>query len=227
MNNWKKIWDGDERVNKVMLEALLKADGFDSGAGKFNVDEWILYVNDIYNKINILQDDSIYEIGCGSGAFIYPLFLKHHKVGGVDYSKVLINISKMMMPNMYFEHKEAIEITTDKKYDIVVSHSVLQYFEDLDYCKEVIKKMINISNRKIVVLDINDESKKNEYHKSRMGNMSPSEYEKKYNGFEHLFYSKSWFENIAKEFGVKIDIFDQSFDKYANSHLRFNVIFEK
>lgn len=227
MNNWNKIWDKDERVNNIILETLIKADGFDSGAGIFTTGDWLLYVNELYAKINIMKNDSIYEIGCGSGAFIYPLFLEKYKIGGLDFSKKLLSLSKMMMPDMCFEHKEAINIDTDKTYDIVLSHSVFQYFDDLDYCKKVIEKMINKSKRKIVILDINDESKKKKYHKIRMGNMSQKEYEEKYEGLEHLFHSKSWFEEIAKEFNLKVNIFDQSFSKYANSNLRFNVILEK
>jgi len=57
--------------------------------------------------------------------------------------------------------------------------------------------------------------------------MNQQEYEEKYKGLDHLFYEKSWFEEIAKEFNLKISIFDQTFEKYSNSNLRFNVIMEK
>jgi len=57
--------------------------------------------------------------------------------------------------------------------------------------------------------------------------MSKEEYEIKYRGLEHMFYSKEWFENIAEKLNLKITIFDQSFKNYANSELRFNVIMEK
>ena len=33
MDKWKEIWNKEERVNKIVLETLIKADGFDSGAG--------------------------------------------------------------------------------------------------------------------------------------------------------------------------------------------------
>ena len=60
-----------------------------------------------------------------------------------------------------------------------------------------------------------------------MQKLSKEEYEKKYAGLEHLFYEKSWFEDIAKELGLKIKIWDQNFTQYSNSQLRFNVIMEK
>jgi hypothetical protein len=146
--------------------------------------------------------------------------------GGVDYSMILIDLANTIMKNSNFINEEAINID-DIKYDIVISHSVFHYFKDLDYAKKTIKKMINKANKKIAILDVNDETKENEYHRIRMENMNKQDYKKKYQGLEHMFYNKEWFENIAKEFNLKINIFDQTFKKYSNSKLRFNVIMEK
>ena len=79
MDEWKRIWNKDERISKIILESLIKADGFDSGAGSFNVDDWITYTNELYDELNISKNNSFYDIGCGSGACAYPLYLKSHK----------------------------------------------------------------------------------------------------------------------------------------------------
>ena len=226
MENWKNIWNKSERVNKIILEMLIKADGFDSATGNFSVDDWIDYTNNLYCKLNIQETDSIFDVGCGSGAFIYPLYLKNHKVGGIDYSAILIDIANTIFKNSIFVNNEAVNID-DEKYDIIVSHSVIYYFKDLDYSEKVIEKMIQKANKKIAIFDINDKSKENEYHKIRMACMNEDDYKKKYQGLEHLFYDKKWFEDIAKKFNLKINIFDQTFEKYSNSKLRFNVIMEK
>ena len=227
MDKWKQIWNKDDRINKIILETLIKADGFDSGAGSFTVDDWIEYTNEFYTKLNIIKLDSVYDIGCGSGAFVYPLYLKDHKVGGVDYSMVLINLANMIMPNSDFKNQEAIDMNLSKKYDIVLSHSVFHYFKDLEYAENVIKKMIDKSNNQIAIFDINDELKKDAYHRVRMGDMTAKEYEEKYKGLEHMFYSKEWFYTIAEELDVDISIFNQTFTSYTNSSLRFNVIMKK
>jgi SAM-dependent methyltransferase len=226
LENWKNIWNKSERVNKIILEMLIKADGFDSATGNFSVDDWIDYTNNLYCKLNIQETDSIFDVGCGSGAFIYPLYLKNHKVGGIDYSAILIDIANTIFKNSIFVNNEAVNID-DEKYDIIVSHSVIYYFKDLDYSEKVIEKMIQKANKKIAIFDINDKSKENEYHKIRMACMNEDDYKKKYQGLEHLFYDKKWFEDIAKKFNLKINIFDQTFEKYSNSKLRFNVIMEK
>jgi len=60
-----------------------------------------------------------------------------------------------------------------------------------------------------------------------MGRMNKQEYIQKYEGLDHLFYEKRWFEAIAEKYSVKIEIFDQTFKYYSNSKLRFNVIMTK
>jgi trans-aconitate methyltransferase len=227
MSKWKEIWNKDERVQKIILETLIKADGFDSGAGSFTVDDWITYTDELYTKIEIKKTDNIYDIGCGSGAFVYPLYLRNHIVGGLDYSTVLIDLANTIMPSCDFSSIEAINMDTTQPYNVVVSHSVFHYFKNLDYAKSVISKMVEKSTNKIAIFDINDESKKEDYHKLRMANMNKDEYEEKYKGLEHMFYSKEWFKKLAKEFNLKITIFDQSFINYSNSKLRFNVVLEK
>ena len=131
------------------------------------------------------------------------------------------------MPNSDFKNQEAIDMNLSKKYDIVLSHSVFHYFKDLDYAENVIKKMIDKSNNQIAIFDINDELKKDAYHRVRMGDMTVKEYEEKYKGLEHMFYSKEWFYTIAEELDIDISIFNQTFKNYTNSSLRFNVIMKK
>jgi len=223
---WKGIWNKNERINKIILEMLIKADGFDSGAGSFDVDDWKEYTNEFYAKLNIQNSDSVFEIGCGSGAFLYPLYLQGNRVGGVDYSSVLIELANKIMPQANCLEKEAINID-DSSYDFIISHGVFHYFESLEYAKLVIEKMIKKANKKIAILDINDKAKEDIYHKIRMGAMSKEQYQEKYKDLDHTFYDKDWFVSIAKEFGLKVEIFDQDFENYTNSKLRFNVIMEK
>ena len=226
MDNWKKIWNKDDRINQIILECLIKADGFDSGAGSFSVEDWKIYIQEYFEKLGISSGDSIFDVGCGSGAFVYPLYLQKHKVGGVDYSVSLINLAKTLMPSSDYICDDAGNIDS-RSYDFVVSHSVFHYFKDLDFAKDVLIKMIQKTNKKIGIFDINDKSKEEEYHKVRMGFMSEEEYREKYKGLKHLFFDKSWFEQIANELGLEISIFDQTFENYSNSSLRFNVIMSK
>ncbi|MDB9900847.1 class I SAM-dependent methyltransferase [Gammaproteobacteria bacterium] len=227
MSHWKKIWNKDDRINQIILECLVKADGFDSGAGSFTLEDWEKYQLEYIHKLDISPSDTIYDVGCGSGAFLYDLYLQKHSVGGVDYSMSLINLANSIMPNGEFTCDEAININTDLAYDFTLSHSVFHYFKDLDYARDVVVKMIQKSNKKIGIFDINDKAKESLYHQIRMGDMGKQEYKEKYKGLDHSFYEKNWFKEIASAFNLKISIFDQTFENYSNSSLRFNVIMEK
>lgn len=227
MNNWKDIYNQEERLNKFILEMLIKADGFDSPTGYFEVKDWIEYTNLHYQKCNIKECDSIFEVGSGSGAFLYPLYLQGHNVSGIDFADSLIVLANAIMPQNNFITVQASELDTVEQYDIVLSHGVFLYFPDLAYAREVIIKMIKKAISTIAILDINDEEKKEKYHALRMKKMNKEEYKKKYKGLEHSFYKKSFFQNIADEHGLEIEIEDQGFKKYNNSQFRFNVIMKK
>jgi trans-aconitate methyltransferase len=224
VDNWQQIWNRDERINNIILDCLIRADGFDSGAGSFTVTNWLEYVGELSKKINLEISDTVFDVGCGSGAFLFPLSMNNHEVGGVDYSQPLIDLANIFFKSDAFTVNEAINIDIKKKFDIVISHSVFHYFKDLEYAREVVISMMQKSKRKMAFLDINDKSKKDKYHSIRMKCMNKVEYKEKYKGLNHMFYSKGWFEDIAQEFNLKCEIFDQDFPGYGNSNLRFNVV---
>lgn len=227
MNNWKDIWNNQARVSDYFLELLFKLDGFDSVTGSFTVEDWKYYTNDLLSLLNIAENDSVFEVGCGSGAFIYGLSRSQRKLGGIDYSKFLIDFANKFFNESYFILDEAININTDDKFDFVISHSVFNYFDSIDYARQVLKKMVMKSNKKVAIYDINDKSKEEIYDLVRSGNDKKGEYKVKYKTVSHIFYEKDWFIELSNELNCHVEIFDQRFFNYPNSSLRFNVIFSK
>ena len=232
MNNWKKIWNKDYRINKIILDCLIKADGFDSPSGKFDVEDWIQYCDEFYSKIGISKYDTIFEIGCGSGAFLYPLYLRKNLVGGIDYSINLLDLARKFMPESKLTCEDAVTLKLDNSYDVVLSHSVFQYFHNLNQAEMVLKTMNRLAKKKIAILDVNDVKKFDHFHTERIKQFveegfSEEDYKKKYLGLDHLFYSKKWFEELGQKLDLETEIFDQTNDSYGNSKLRFNVIFTK
>ena len=231
--SWREIWNKKDRINKIILDFLIKVDGFDSGAGAFDVEDWINYTKSLYDLIGIKSNYKVYEVGCGSGAFLFPLYLKGIDVSGVDYSNQLIEIANKFLPENSFSVDDASNITKiGKTYDVVLSHAVFFYFKNLEYAEKVFKNMVNISNNKIAILDVCDMDKFEKYHSKRIEKFvaegfSKEEYEKKYEGLDHLFFEKKWFIELAKKYNLKINIMDQSYKNYGNSEFRFNVFLEK
>ena len=62
----------EDSSDSSILSRLIKADGFDTGFGSINEHAWKKYSEYIKYKLNnIKENDSIYDVGCGAGAFLY------------------------------------------------------------------------------------------------------------------------------------------------------------
>ena len=228
MNRWKEVWAKRTLSDSCKgLQELIYADGFDSGAGKIDIGHWKDYVTFIYQKIGVKKNDSIFEVGCGCGAFLYLFYGMGHKVGGIDYSASLIKIAEDTIENMDFKVCEAIDIDTREKYDIVISNGVFHYFPDLNYSESVVKKMLDKCKRAIAILEIPNLVLKEESENVRRGALLTGEYKKKYEGLGHLYYEKDWFYEIGEKYNCGVEMFDQNIKNYGNNNFRFNVIMRK
>lgn len=227
MNNWKTIWNQDNgKIEYAILEMLIKLDSYYERG--ITTKTFLDYAKLLIQKMNI-QNNSIFEVGCGCGAMLYALKLLLRKLegGGIDYSQNYINlIQKFFDSNFKFVADEAINLDTNTKMDFVISNSVFQYFTNLDYAEKVIEKMLQKANIAVGIFDINDESKQNAYEIARQKEYGET-YKTQFENLPHLFYNKNWFENIAKQHNLQIEIFEQNIENYVNSPFRFNVIFRK
>ena len=114
-NKWHSIWNNRTTDhNEINLQTLINLDGFDSGAGKINAIDWTEYTKLLVDLLHIENGESVYEVGCGSGALLYSI--SEHvdiKAGGNDYSDRLINVAKeaFQIPDN-FTCTEASQIST-------------------------------------------------------------------------------------------------------------------
>ncbi|MBE7896981.1 class I SAM-dependent methyltransferase [Paenibacillus polymyxa] len=229
MDNWKDIWSRTRHLpnEDPDLQFLIDTDGFNSGAGKISEEAWSTYVRHAASLMNIQPDESLFEVGCGSGAFLYPFYKNGHQVSGIDYSPSLIEIASFVMPEMDFSILEATQVDPTRRFDIVLANSVFQYFPSLEYAEEVLRLMWEKTNRLLVLLDLNDIQFAEEALRIRKGSLSLGEYEKKYAGLEHLFYDRNFAEKALKGKRFTINISNQQIKSYGNNKFRYNVVIEK
>lgn len=227
MNSWKEIWNKRRPEGVYDLADLIKFNGFDSEGTSFNSDTWIRYVNSFQTIIPIDSSDSIFEFGCGCGAFLIPFYEKGHTVGGIDYSEVLISIAKISMAKADFQLQDVKEPTKDKIYDLVLAHSVFQYFESLECAKTVCRKMLKKSSKKVAILDVPNKRLQKESEHARSSAQSAHQVNNSHDELSHLYYEKQWFKQFSIEENIDVQIIDQAVDGYINSKYRFNVIMTK
>ena len=232
INNWHRVWSKrsvPERGSGSILEKLISADGFDSPLGLMEEKDWRAYVSLLSKRIQIQKDESIFEVGCGAGAFIYPFYEAGHHVSGIDYSKELINIAQGAMPVTMdsLEEMEAISIKTEPKYDVIFANHVIHYFSSLDYVSDVLNIIFTKVKRVIAISGIPNAAMKDESEKIRKGLLTDQEYELKYKGLQILYFDKGWFEVIAKKAGFSVKFLKHEMPGFAQNQYRFDCVFVK
>ena len=229
MNKWHEIWNKRSSVSESTneLDALIRLDGFDSGAGKVSVEDWLENARKVANLLNVKDGYSVFEVGCGCGAFLKGWQENRVlKVGGVDYSSPLIEVAKEALPDGNFICGEALNIDGVGDYDIVVAHGVFHYF-DLAYAEMVIQKMILKAKKTICILDIPDLSTMEESESVRREQLSEDEYKIKYEGLEHTYFDKAWFSSVAKKNGYSCEFVKGMMPNYVQKNYRFGVVIRK
>ena len=222
-NRWKEIWEKRiEKNGEKTHTELLIANGYDNERSQLRPENLELGQRYYWNLIDLKLSDSIYEVGCGSGAFLYPLYLKGHEVGGIDLSHSLIEVAEENLPDGEWEQGEAVEIKDFKRYDHVVSFGCFLYFPSLKYAEKVILRMLLKSKGSVSIYELPDHDYKGECEKMRR-ETTPN-YDTDYEGLKHLYYKKQWFVDFAKRNNLHLTIFDQCIPGYENSKYRFCVI---
>ncbi|MDA9337361.1 class I SAM-dependent methyltransferase [Planktomarina temperata] len=232
-NKWRKIWGNKVCDNEnIELSELIKLDGFDSGFTGYSEQEWKDMTADAAMRSNLKSGDTILEVGCGSGAFLYCLDAKYDvRVYGLDYSRSLIDVAKKVIPTAHFTVSDAKSYSYELNFfDKIYSHCVFFYFESYEYAFSVLKKCYSglKVGGSLCLMDLNDFLTQAEYLAERHTAFgSKEEYNKKYDGLGHLFFDKTrLLRDLAKIGFTNVQFFDH---KIANGseRLRFNLVAKK
>ena len=230
MNQWKKIWSPRHvrAVNGMssdeLLENLIEADGFDSGPGRIGAQAWRSYVQQVAFRLGIRGYESIFEVGCGSGAFLLPFYQSGHKVGGIDFSRLLLEDAAKFMPDGDFSVRDAVKLSTDEKSDYLVANGVFFYFQSYQYASEVLCRMCEKTIKAVAVLDVPDLQQKTKCEELRRSWSFEGEYEKRYAGLQHLYFNRSWFREFGRIKGLGVEMWQQDIESYGYNQFRFNCI---
>lgn len=231
MNSWRSIWGKRELVDESgsLLSKLILADGFDSPLGSISESAWRGYVQMFMDYADIVNGESIFEVGCGSGAFLLPFYEKNFHISGVDFSRNLIQIAKTSMPDAEknFNLMEASSLSDSPKFDVVLANHVFHYFPSLEYASIVLSQMLSKSNRAVALLGMPDFNTKDKSEAERRGLLSEGEYERKYDGIGILYFQKDWISKIAIMNGFTAQFFPHRLDGFPQAIFRFDCLMNR
>lgn len=228
MNNWKRIWDKKTAEDNILLDGdkksvlleLRRCNGFDVVDGMSYEAFYGQYeeIRDNLQKYNKIE--SVYEVGCGSGANLYLFEEEGYRSGGLDYSQNLIKIARSVLRTKDILCAEAVDVMADKIYDAVFSNSVFSYFDDEQYAEKVLEKMYRKAGKAIGLIDIHDIEKKEAFISYRREIVK--DYDERYAGLPKLFYSREFFEEFAKRHNMNIAILESDIEGYWNNRFVFS-----
>lgn len=223
---WKDVWSARriDTSKPSVLARLLAADGMDTGFGSVDEGPWRAYVLGAAAKIGIGSQSSVFEVGCGAGAWLYELAQMGCEVAGLDASPALIGYAREHLPQGTWSTGDAASLDPVPAYDFVVSSGVFLYFPSLDYARCVLERMVRKARRGVMILDVPDLALCDEAQAARRSTMEEETYRRRYEGLDHLYFERAWFHSALARLGAnRIEICSQSIDGYGNSHYRFNV----
>lgn len=233
MNHWDEIWKNKGEIKIGATEdvfhtfsELKRADGFDTqdvdGYYEAFWEQWQKMAETIKKHCGS-KIESVYEVGCGSGVNLY-MFEKLKNVkraGGVDYSQKLVDIASGVTHSDDLTCGEAVNIAESPKYDVVMSDSVFQYFQDADYGMKVLEKMWAKAEKMVVITEVHDLAKKEEHLAHRRACVE--NYDEKYAGLDKTFYSRQMFTDFAQKCGGRCIIVEPDNELYWNNKYVFDV----
>ena len=175
-------------------------------------------VKDVANIAGVKQNDTVLEIGCGCGAFLFALNeLADLNIVGFDSSYQLTEMAKKVLSDGTFTRTEAINFEYKKNFfEKIFSHGVFIYFESIDYAFSIIESSYEAlkSHGSLCLMDINDVSFKKDYYSLR---------ESLYK--EDKEYEKNDLHNFLIQLGFrKIKYFPHKIKSYKMGQYRFNLV---
>jgi cytidyltransferase-like protein len=193
--DWNQIWNrkGNENIDDLYI-----LNGWEST----NFDPKIL-IDNIMDKLNILDKSYILEMGCGAGLLAY--YLSEHDYIGVDYSITLVTKHINILGNIVLNFNSNETLFKDNFFDYTIINSVLEYLQHMDDVNKTMEEIERVSKKGIYIGNIrcNTHNIKLDKHKFP-GVFEHITIDKKYFIDRGYIIMDSLYDNINRYDAVKI-----------------------
>lgn len=136
------------------LEALMAADGTLEGSAEA---EWRDFVEHVVETLDVGPGTSVWDVGCGAGAFLYPLWENGYVVGGMDEAASLVDRARAAMPQGIFVAGAPTSLDPADPWDVVVASRGFSGLADIDAARGVLARMAAKATHAIAALGVVEE----------------------------------------------------------------------
>ncbi|MGE0461682.1 MAG: class I SAM-dependent methyltransferase [Vicinamibacterales bacterium] len=136
------------------LEALMAADGTLEGSAEA---EWRDFVEHVVETLDVGPGTSVWDAGCGAGAFLYPLWENGYVVGGMDQAASLVERARAAMPQGVFIDAAPTSLDPAEPWDVVVASRGFSSLADVDAVRGVLARMAAKATHAIAALGVVEE----------------------------------------------------------------------
>ncbi len=187
----------------MTLDRLMAADGLHASITE---PAWRNFVEYVAETLDVGPGTRVFQVNCGGGSLLCPLWENGYIVGGLDRSPDQIRLAAEAMPEGRFSLGEASALDPAEPWAVVVACGTFGSFHDLDYARGVLARMAAKATHAIAVLDVPDVDRT---EGAPLGG---------------LFYDRAWMFRMLAEIGaIAVQIEEQKIEGYASAPYRFNV----
>ena len=232
---WRALWDrrGELAVGVDLSEGedrvighLLATDGCEAGLGRLTPRGWQAWVERAIALLALEPHHLVLDCGCGAGPWLHTLGRRGVRSIGVDYSPRLLRVVHEHLPGARVAVAEAgrLPLLTDS-VDRVLCSGVFMYFSDYQYARSALHEMLRVcgDGGRVLVMDVPDLARQ-EAAEPQRARPSDRQHASSDPALSHLYYPRSFFQEVAAEAGVGVEIHDQAIPDYGNGPFRFNVL---
>lgn len=107
----------------------------------------------VAETLDIGPGTRVFEVDCGSGEFLYPLYLNGYIVGGIDADPDAVEEAIVTMPDGLFQVGMASALDPGTPWDVVVCRS-LAGAPSNDYLRGLVARMMAKATHAVALIDV-------------------------------------------------------------------------
>lgn len=185
-------------------------------------DDWTALCRLTADFIGIEDGDSLFEAGCGSGAFLAELAgYRSVELAGVDFAENLVAIAGSRLQGD-FRVADITDLSSidSERYDKVLSHGVFLYLDSEDAARHAALEMVRIAKPlgTVYIGIVNDPERHFEFDHPPSGT---------------FLFTRSFWQDFAEKNGLTLELVDQDriFSKPSGydcySRIRYSLLLRK